>query len=129
MLGYINFAGGKPDARFEKQISDAYDYLTRHGVELPWDVLRQVLREKLLLLNRSGAGGFANIDQAEAVLSLVFDHALPAYRQHHADLLFHLSDRDLIQPFFLARVFEAVLSQGGPWAETDRIVTKTISQL
>src|SRR5262245_17337775 len=129
MLGYLNLAGGKPDPRFQKQVSDAYEYLARHGVELPWDVLHQVLREKLLSLNRGGAGGFGNIEQAEAVLALVFNNTLPAYRRHHADLLFHLSDRDLIQPFFLARVFEAVLSQGGPWNETERVVNKAVGQL
>ena len=51
--------------------------------------------------------------QAEAALALA-GRVLPAYREHHADLLAHLDDRDLFTPFFLARVFEAVLAQGVP---------------
>src|SRR5262249_45196950 len=54
---------------------------------------------------------------------------LAAYRQHHRDLLCHLSDKALLQPFFLARVAEAVLAQGGPWHETDRVVRGTVRQL
>ena len=40
------------------------------------------------------------------LLALAFKQVLTAYRRHHADLLFHLSDRELFQPFFLARVIE-----------------------
>ena len=36
---------------------------------------------------------------------------MPAYRRHHADLLAHQGEQDLFQPFFLVRVFEAVLAQ------------------
>src|SRR5262249_20855739 len=50
-------------------------------------------------------------------------------RSHHADLLFHQRDRDLFQPFFLARVFEAVLGQGGPWGGEDRIIGGGVKQL
>ena len=28
ILGYLNFSEGKPDARFQKQLSDAYQFLT-----------------------------------------------------------------------------------------------------
>jgi hypothetical protein len=54
---------------------------------------------------------------------------LPAYREHHRDLLFHLRDEEFQQPFFLAKVFEAVLEQGGPWDENDRIVPGAIARL
>jgi hypothetical protein len=40
-----------------------------------------------------------------------------------------LSDRELFQPFFLVRVFEAVLLQGPPWNEERRIVTDALRQL
>ena len=129
LLGYLNFAGGKPDTRFERQLSDALGFLAERGAELPWEVLREILQEKLLSLNKTGAGGFQNVEQARAVLALVSNDVLPAYRRHHADLLYHLSDRDLIQPFFLARVFEAVLMQGGPWTERQRIVNGAINCL
>src|SRR5690606_1955675 len=41
----------------------------------------------------------------------------------------HLSDSDLFQPFFLARMFEATLAQHGPWTETDRIVSGAVDML
>ena len=63
------------------------------------------------------------------MLTLVFEHVLPAYRAHHAVLLAHQSDVELFQPFFLARVFEAVLAQRGPWEETDRIVHGALKHL
>src|SRR5262249_9480823 len=38
-------------------------------------------------------------------------------------------DRHLFQPFFLARVFEAVLAQAGPWDEHERIVAGALARL
>ena len=35
----------------------------------------------------------------------------------------------LFQPFFIGRACEAVLQQGGPWDESDRIVQGAIAQL
>ena len=31
MLGYVNFSTGKPDARFQKQVNDAFTSLHRPG--------------------------------------------------------------------------------------------------
>ena len=59
----------------------------------------------------------AQVEQAEAVLRLVFDGVLPAYREFHRDLLFHQTDETLFQPLFIGRACEAVLQQGGPWNE------------
>src|SRR5205823_5933844 len=53
----------------------------------------------------------------------------PADRIHHRDLLAHQSEAGLWQPFFLARVVEAVLVQRGPWEETARIVEGALQQL
>jgi hypothetical protein len=129
MLGYLNFSEGRPDARFQKQLNDAYAYLAEHGAVAPWTSLNEALGAKLEALRQSGAGAFQDVRQAEAVLQLVFAKTLPAYRRHHADLLFHLSDRDLFQPFFLARVIEAVLTQGAPWSDEERIVAGALRQL
>ena len=91
------------------------------------------LSESLLAAELQAVHGksdvFQQIDQAEAVLRLVFDAALPAYREFHRDLLFHQTDEGLFQPFFIGRVCEAVLRQGGPWDETDRIVSAALHQL
>jgi hypothetical protein len=129
LLGYLNFAGGKPDARFQKQVSDAYGLFAQKGAEEPWKALHERLRAELDALQASGSSAFRDVKQARAVLEMVFTKVLPAYRQHHADLLFHLSDRELLQPFFLVRVFEAVLLQGPPWNEERRLVTNALRQL
>jgi hypothetical protein len=129
LLGYLNFAGGKTDARFQKQVSDAYGFLAERGAPEPWKALHELLRSKLDALKASGSGAFRDVRQAKAVLELTFTKVLPAYRQHHADLLFHMSDRELLQPFFLVRVFEAVLFQGTPWSDERRIVADALRQL
>lgn len=129
MLGYLDFSEGKPDPRFQRQISDGYRVLRERGVAAPWQVLHQQLSAKLAELKAGASGPFLSSAQAGAVLEIVFQRILPAYRQHHADLLIHLSDQELYQPFFLARVFEAVLAQGGPWDETDRVVAGTLPRL
>jgi hypothetical protein len=129
LLGYLNFAAGKPDARFEKQLNDAYRFVAEQGSPEPWNVLHQGLRAKLNDLKTTDSSAFRDVGQAEAVLPLVFTEVLPAYRAHHADLLFHLNDAELFQPFFLARVFEAVLAQGAPWTDIERIVTGALAHL
>src|SRR5260221_1993 len=101
MLGYLNFASGRPDARFQKQLNDAYGFLSERGVRQPWLVLRELLGSKLSDLQASGASAFRDTVQARAVLSLAFDKVVPAYRSHHQDLLHHLPDFDFYQPFFL----------------------------
>jgi hypothetical protein len=129
MLGYLNFSEGKPDPRFQKQVNDAYAFLADRGAAEPWTALHEALWAKLGPLKAGGTGPFRDVRQAEAVLSLVFAKVLSAYRRHHADLLFHQNDRDLFGPFFLARVFEAVLAQGSPWDEDDRILKGALARL
>jgi hypothetical protein len=128
-LGYLNFSTGKPDARFQKQLNDAWAALAAAGAAEPWTALHQRLRDDLAALQAAGAAAFREATQVEAVLPLLFTHLLPAYRAHHADLLGHQSDHDLFQPFFLARAAEAVLAQGSPWDETERIVRGALAQL
>jgi hypothetical protein len=129
MLGYLNFSEGKPDPRFQKQLNDAFAHLGSQGVREPWHELHRQLVQKLEELRAAGASAFREAGQVEAVLELVFTQCLPAYRQHHADVLFHLADEDLLGPFFLGRVFEAVLAQGPPWSEAERIVKGALNQL
>ncbi len=129
MLGHVNFSTGKPDARFQKQTNDAFLSLIGQGSERPWQDLGAVLLEGLAALQQGGSAAFREVEQARAVVTLVFDHALSAYRDHHALLLAHQSDAELFQPFFVARVVEAVLAQRGPWTETERIVAGTLKHL
>src|SRR5262249_20346615 len=60
---------------------------------------------------------------------ILHEHLLPAYRAFHRDLLWHQSDANLWRPLFIARAFEAILSQGGPWDETQRIVQHALDTL
>jgi hypothetical protein len=112
LLGYLNFSDGRPDPRWQRQLDDAFAYLADKGAERPWEELHAWLASRLDRLHASGVPAFKDVAQARAVLDLALGGVLPAYRAHHADLLFHQTDRDLFQPFFLARVLEAVLAEG-----------------
>ncbi|NQU20006.1 MAG: hypothetical protein HQ567_01890, partial [Candidatus Nealsonbacteria bacterium] len=131
ILGYLNFSSGAPDPGFSKNLNDLFGLIdeARQGSERPtWRLLGDVLGGALGRL-RGSSDAFRQVDQAEAVLRLVFEAALPGYRQFHADLLFHQTDESLFRPLFVGQVCEAVLRQGGPWDETDRIVDGAVAQL
>jgi len=129
LLGFLNFAEGKSDPHFIKHLHDAYAALGQDGSERPWFDLRAALQTSLTALQKQGLPAFREVSQAVAVIDLVFERVIPAYREQHRDLLFHLSDAQLWQPFLLARVFEATLAQRGPWDEFERIVTQALRQL
>ncbi|MDR1290261.1 MAG: hypothetical protein LBK06_03580, partial [Planctomycetaceae bacterium] len=68
-------------------------------------------------------------DQAGQVLKIVREHLLGRYRKFHEDILQHQPDNALFNSLFLAKIFEAVIRQGKPWEEVDRIVTAAIEEL
>jgi hypothetical protein len=111
LLGYLNFSDGKPDLRWQRQLDDAYTFFVDRGESLPWQALLDSLPILLRRLHESGVSAFRDVRQAESALVLA-TRVLAAYRRHHTDLLAHLSDAELFNSFFLARVFEAVLRQG-----------------
>ena len=122
ILGYLNFSSGKPDARFQKNLNDLMaDASTVQA-------LRTALVDGLTALEGTEPT-FADVQQASRVVELTLEVVFPGYCSHHADLLFHLEERELEQPFLLAKMFEAVLSQQGPWDEDDRIAADAIEQL
>ena len=129
-VGYLNFSSGAADPRFLKNINHLFEVLdaSPERVEPTWKAVHCYLAKTVQELHGS-SDAFREIDQAEAVLGLVFEKALPGYRQFHSDLLFHQTEESLFQPLFVGRVCEAVLQQGGPWEQTDRIVRGTIAQL
>jgi hypothetical protein len=129
LVGYLNFSQGKPDPRFQKQLNEAFHWLVRQGSKEPWQALFEALRDELTRLRDSGTAGFEDVTQAARVLPLGLTQVLRAYQRHHAVLLVHQPESDLFQPFFLARVLEAVLKQGAPWDEEERIVRGTLAQL
>lgn len=125
VLGYLNFSSGKSDSAFLAQLDQlAADV----GYAESWQPLRESLEQKLTELS-SSESAFADCAQALAVIPLVFDELLPGYRNFHSDLLFHSGDHDHQNTFFLGRCFEALLAQGGPWDETERVVSGAITQL
>jgi len=128
ILGYLNFSEGRPDPRFQKQLNDAYASLALDASAVV-PRLADALRTRLRQLHAEGAAAFKDVTQAEAALAITFDHVLPAYRQHHADLLAHQMEAELFQPFFIARACECVLAQGGPWSETRRIAAGALNRL
>ena len=128
LLGYLNFSDGRPDPRWQRGLNDAYAHLSQNGESEPWRALVGWLTIRLRELQTEGTAAFRDVTQAQGVLS-VFPGTLEAYRRHHADLLFHQNQRDLFQPFFLVRVFEAILVQGAPWNEQGRVIAGALSRL
>jgi len=125
IAGYLNFSNGTPDAGFQKNLNRFHTQLSSQRA---WPDIRQQFLDHLDRLQVS-TPTFVNSTQATAIVRLVFDDLWPAYRRHHADMLFHLDDGELQQPFFLARMFEAALAQGPPWDENQRIVAGAVNQL
>ena len=115
ILGYLNFSSGKPDTKFQRNINDLM-----HSAAVVSD-LSIVLTNAVESLEGTEPT-FADITQAREVVRLTLDETFPAYIRHHGDILFHLEPLELDQPFLLAKMFEAVVAQGGPWNETQRVV-------
>jgi hypothetical protein len=130
LLGYLNFSSGSPDCKFLRNLNELVGRIEAAGTPAGESaaVLHRRLEEKLAeLASRSPV--FADAEQARAVLGLVFQAVLPAYRRHHRDLLFHLSDGELLRPLFVGRVAEAVLAEGPSWEETPRVVAGALARL
>ena len=87
LLGYLNFAEGRSDPRFQKHLHDAFYFLIDNGSTAPWEDLPRVLQFRLTTLQQAGSAAFAEISQAEGVIERAFGDVLPAYRAHHRDLL------------------------------------------
>jgi hypothetical protein len=129
LLGYLNLSGGAADPQFQGCANEIFSLLEEGQSEpAAWLALRDALSSELNDL-AGRAPGFENADQAAAVLGLVFDQLLPEYRAFHRDLLAHQTDQDLFRPLFIAKACQAVLREGPPWSEADRIVTGAIGRL
>ncbi len=131
VLGYLNFSSGSPDPRFLARLNVLFEWIEARCSDegMPaWRMLGGVLRDHLEEL-RGSSEAFRNVDQAEAIVRIVFHHALDAYRRWHRDLLFHQSDETLFLPLFIGRMCEAVLAQGAPWEPVDRVVDGAVRQL
>ncbi len=129
-VGYLNFSNGASDPKFLRNLNALFREIEAHCDQScrPVEVLCAWLDKRMTQLS-ANLGPFGDVSQARAVVRLVHDHLLPAYRSFHRDLLWHQHDRALWRPLFLGRACEALLSQGGPWDETDRIVPAVLETL
>ncbi|MBU0717127.1 MAG: hypothetical protein KJ749_02675, partial [Planctomycetes bacterium] len=139
ILGYLNLSSGASDTHFLGVVNNLFGDISLSQGELShrtadtaatptWRAFQGELRSGLRRLGGTSKA-FEQVDQAEAVVRLVFDHVLPGYREHHRDLLFHRTEESLFQPFFIALACEAVLAEGKPWDETERIVSGAVTRL
>lgn len=134
VVGYLNFSSGNSDPRFLENLSRLTaaietEELLDSGNELTLvEVLQSWLHDALKRLQSEGKA-FRDASQASALIKLMFEDFLPAYREFHRDLLHHQTGSNLWRPFFLGRAWEALLRQGAPWEESDRIVTVALAQL
>jgi hypothetical protein len=129
LLGYLNFSDGRPDPKFQRAVDDAFGFLAAQQVERPREALGAWLVAQAEALQKSGSAAFRDVSQASAAATLAFQAVPAAYREHHRDMLAHQTDDSLFNSFFLARTCEAVLAQGGPWDERERIVAGAVHKL
>jgi len=129
LVGYLNFSSGTSEPGFLRHLNEQF---RRIESRLPREKsFGELTRRLLATIDRleSTGGTFADTTQARAVLHLLEHQFLPAYRTFHHDLLFHQTEADLWRPFFIGRVCEALLAQGAPWDEHERIVQGALAQL
>ncbi|MFO0902458.1 MAG: hypothetical protein U0939_05620 [Pirellulales bacterium] len=129
-LGYLNFSAGSQDNPFLANLNRLFAAAgpCRNAPPATWQVVVRWLQGRRDAI-RGKTPAFSDTTQVDAVLDLLANHVLPAYLDFHRDLLFHQNDQSLFNSLFLGRVCEAILKQGGPWDETDRIVRDSIRTL
>jgi len=129
VVGYLNFSSGASDPKFLRHVNELFS-LIEQGVSRDKSLQELADRLQKTIDRLEAAGGpFADATQARSVLRLLRQNLLPAYREFHRDLLFHQQKEGLWRPFFIGRACEALLLQGSPWGETERIVDGAIAHL
>jgi hypothetical protein len=129
LLGYLNFSDGRPDPKFQKGLAEAFAALLAADNPAPHAVVPAWLLHAADGLAASGSAAFRDLTQGRGVIDAALVRLPAAYRAHHADLLARQADAELFTAFFLARACEAVLRQGGPWDQPDRLVEGALALL
>jgi hypothetical protein len=131
ILGYLNFSSSMVDSKALAALNRVYKCaLPGSPFEgMPaWLQIQQWLQDGLVRVADTNPA-FADNSQAVAVLELVWLNFLPAYLDFHRDLLFHQEPEGIFNGFFLGKAMEAVLLQGSPWEDTERIVAGAIAHI
>ena len=131
VLGYLNFSAGKPDSKTLGALNRIYARALPGSLyegKPAWLQIQEWLQDALARLTVSNPA-FRASEQATAVIDLVWLYLLPSYMDFHRDLLFHQEPEAIFNGFMLGRAIEAVLQQGAPWTEVDRIIEGAIRRL
>ena len=127
VLGYLNYSHGAQDPQTLRSLDHLGALCRQEG--LPFcATLGASLRRRLGEL-AAQSKAFADAEQADGALRILWDHLFDGYREFHRELLLHLDDDELFRPFFVGRAMEAVLAHDLPWNETQRITEGAIAQL
>ncbi len=128
LLGYLNFSDGTPSRSFQAAVNALFT--NSNAPANPID-LKQRLLSALAELLTTDEPGFSDITQAENVISTAIDRVIPAYIQHHWNLLFHLDDAEFYSPFFLGRIFEVTLQSGSRhgWNNETQLIPAVLDSL
>ncbi len=131
LLGYMNFSSGNMEppilAAMNRIYADALPSQNPYQGMPSYLQVHQWLEDWLAKLGQTKPA-FNDSSQAASVLKLSWK-LLPAYMDFHRDLLFHQEAEGLFNGFFMGKAIEAVVVQGPPWDETDRIVNGAIDRL
>ncbi len=129
LVGYLNFSSGMPDPHFLGNLNRLFAAVAVSPHE--GDTWPEVCARLAEVVERLAASepAFRDAEQARQVLRHAGTVLPPAYRQFHRDLLLHQRNETLWLPFFAGRAIEAVLRQGSPWDEDERIVAGAIETL
>ena len=104
LLGYLNFSSGAHDASFYRNVDQVVENL-----QPPTErAIRDFLLTQITTVEGTSAA-FQDIGQVTDVVGKAFDEVLPAYCEHHSNLLVHLPADIYLEPYFLARLLEATL--------------------
>ena len=108
LLGYLNFSSGNSDSTFYRNVNTVLANQNLCSAES----LKHFLTEQLETVKGTSAA-FNDVSQAESVIVDSCDVVFPAFLEHHKDLLAHLPQDLLFEPYFVARVLEATLRSRG----------------
>ncbi len=133
LLGYINFSSGAHDPSVFRSLNELFREVIEAGPSGDNDAIiaNRVGRRMHLRLDelKDTQKAFSDSRQAEAVLSLCFEHILPGWKAFHPDLLFHQDDNFLLNPFFIGRVFEQIMRNDPLDADPQELVPLVMRKL